>query len=929
MLPGSVRFVAKLIATVLVLWVSSGPATASAAEGEGWRWVRLPDMPRTVERPGVTLAPDGLVYAIGGDADAGPSQKAYALDAHQGTWHRLPDLHVPVTIDSAVTVGDWVHALTSRRTCCDMNRAYRPGDPFWARSLIRNGTGPNRAVASIGRVYKFDTSAAGAGYRTRAVAVDDTFPRSPIGNDEYVPSGDVNEQIAGRSRFSPVTGADGRIYLIGGRGSDGDRRVPVLEPRSGSWSRAADLPTARDEPVVALALDGRIFVMGGWIDGRASRVVEVYDPATDTWLRHPDMPVGRAGIGAATTREGWIVLIGATPGEAIDDPSRYQTAWAYVPSSPPAPSPTPTASAIPRPANWIELTPMLKPRRLFAAAADSDGRIWALNGDGPSLAPGSLESRDWAQYWSLMEHKGEGIGAALGSDGWIYVVGSSPASRPSEDQVVEAFHPPTFRKVRVADLPTPRTYLAVVADAAGRIYAIGGSSRVFNIGMNNALATVERYDPATGAWVRLPDMPTPRTSLAATLGPDGRIYAVGGHDPDTPEAGRAVEAFDPRTNAWTRETPLPQERWGHTAVTTRDGRIVVVGGWVPARLSIARDMLVLSPGDARRSGWVAYDGPSIPRWGHASALGPDGRVHVLGGWADGVYFDWNPGSTSVEAVALEDHGSAGPLIASPTPTATRTVIPTSTARPTSTASPGASAAATRVPSLTPKPSPTRVPAQAGTAASPASRVRFDANPQQVHTGGLTIARWSGLVLPAATDWVGLFRDGEPDDAHPAVRRHLGCSVTPTRAPQAGICALAPPGPGIYEMRLISGVSGAVLARAGPVTVTLAPARAEWKPRVVTLEAAPGATVPVRAAVVADRTVDHPVVRVNARDGLIAVDQASLPARLVAAVPHELRLTVTIPSGRVGQIATVQLLDETGRAAGSLTILARPKPTGRR
>ena len=36
------------------------------------------------------------------------------------------------------------------------------------------------------------------------------------------------------------------------------------------------------------------------------------------------------------------------------------------------------------------------------------------------------------------------------------------------------------------------------------------------------------YDPRTNTWSTLASMSTPRGSLAAATGPDGRIYAVGG-----------------------------------------------------------------------------------------------------------------------------------------------------------------------------------------------------------------------------------------------------------------------------------------------------------------------------------------------------------------------------------------------------------------
>lgn len=56
----------------------------------------------------------------------------------------------------------------------------------------------------------------------------------------------------------------------------------------------------------------------------------------------------------------------------------------------------------------------------------------------------------------------------------------------------------------------------------GQIYAIGGENG------SEVLATVEVYNFATGLWSAGPSMSTARVNLAATMAPDGLIYAIGG-----------------------------------------------------------------------------------------------------------------------------------------------------------------------------------------------------------------------------------------------------------------------------------------------------------------------------------------------------------------------------------------------------------------
>src|SRR3979409_1639104 len=76
-----------------------------------------------------------------------------------------------------------------------------------------------------------------------------------------------------------------------------------------------------------------------------------------------------------------------------------------------------------------------------------------------------------------------------------------------------------------ADLPTPREHLAAVSDGT-YVYTVGG--RFLSADKNSA--AFERFDPQSGQWTKLVDMPTPRGSYGATF-IEGRIVAVGGEEP--------------------------------------------------------------------------------------------------------------------------------------------------------------------------------------------------------------------------------------------------------------------------------------------------------------------------------------------------------------------------------------------------------------
>jgi hypothetical protein len=62
---------------------------------------------------------------------------------------------------------------------------------------------------------------------------------------------------------------------------------------------------------------------------------------------------------------------------------------------------------------------------------------------------------------------------------------------------------------------------------------IGGTEQVIppyrtTPGVPHALGSVEIYDPKTNGWSWGPSLRMPRWGLSAVLGPDGKIYAIGG-----------------------------------------------------------------------------------------------------------------------------------------------------------------------------------------------------------------------------------------------------------------------------------------------------------------------------------------------------------------------------------------------------------------
>ena len=168
--------------------------------------------------------------------------------------------------------------------------------------------------------------------------------------------------------------------------------------------------------------------------------------------------------------------------------------------------------------------------------------------------------------------------AVVGPDSLIYVIGGSVAYDSTDSlAVTRVYDLRTDRWTDGAPMPTPRICPGAALGPDGKIYVIGGQEK------RQALDTVEAYDVKSNTWTRCRPMPTARTdpSIIPARGADGRIrlFAIGGRDFRAPGNGlHTVEAYDPMTDIWTTMAPMPTHRHAQTEALGPDGLIYVIGG---------------------------------------------------------------------------------------------------------------------------------------------------------------------------------------------------------------------------------------------------------------------------------------------------------------------------------------------------------------
>lgn len=130
-----------------------------------------------------------------------------------------------------------------------------------------------------------------------------------------------------------VASADGKLYVFGG-GSDSGSVDTTYEydPATDIWTQKAPMPGGPRSYAAATALNGKMYVAGGWPD---LRTFEEYDPATDTWATKTPLLRGRQSPGLVAIG-GYIYAVGGGSGwGALGHAERYDPTtdtWVLVSS---------------------------------------------------------------------------------------------------------------------------------------------------------------------------------------------------------------------------------------------------------------------------------------------------------------------------------------------------------------------------------------------------------------------------------------------------------------------------------------------------------------------------------------------------------------------------------------------------------------------
>ena len=259
------------------------------------------------------------------------------------------------------------------------------------------------------------------------------------------------------------------------------------------------------------------------------------------------------------------------------------TAWALVSivgcagpvatSSPPSEGPSPAALASAA-ASVPPATPsaMPSPSPSPAETSSGEGGPWTLAA--PLSGGDAFPPRVQVQV------------ARFGST--VLVVGSdnicTPGAAWDSSVMADVWDPDKLSWAAAPSLPRPRDRFVLAPLPNGSVLIAGGATDSDDEYPGISFISSLRLDPGGSAWLRTGDLTQARSQPAGAVLHDGRVLIVGGYYANLPDEPamrmlRSAELFDPATETWSRTGSLNVARYGSSATTLSDGRVLVLGGW--------------------------------------------------------------------------------------------------------------------------------------------------------------------------------------------------------------------------------------------------------------------------------------------------------------------------------------------------------------
>ena len=384
--------------------------------------------------------------------------------------------------------------------------------------------------------------------------------------------------VSPRTAHRAVVLGTGKVLLVGGTllgGSQATNSVEVYDPAKGTFY-SRDL--ARLRHTATLLATGKVLFSAepDYLNDFAIRHAVLFDPQASAFVATGAMIRARSSHTATVLKNGTVLFVGSSPwtntqslmrGEVYDPMTGLFTATG--------------ASVLLRSSHTASLLPNGDVLVAGDARGASSTELYDASKQTFASGPSMISGRDSHTATVLSN------GKVLLVGGWsVGLNGTDFVPEPN----AELYDPGTGTFMATGALKTGRVYHTASLLPDGRVLIVGGWTG-FGSSLSSAtysgtpVGIAELYDPATGAFAVAGTLMTARFSHAAATLSDGKILFAGGSDSLDP-SGRTYEPnplasselYDPATGAFIRGPDMTIGRVSPSATTLANGKVLVVGG---------------------------------------------------------------------------------------------------------------------------------------------------------------------------------------------------------------------------------------------------------------------------------------------------------------------------------------------------------------
>jgi uncharacterized repeat protein (TIGR01451 family) len=407
---------------------------------------------------------------------------------------------------------------------------------------------PSGQTSEPGTTAYYNVQVANAGLTTANFQLDlggNTWPAIlPITSTQNLPPcGMIYLSLEVDVPASAPIGSQDTVTVTVSRhpGGSPSESVAVTTKAFPSWRVETPMPTPRYRLAAAALPDGiNYYAIGGWDDGyQPTDANERYDACTDQWETMAPLPQPLTNLGAAAL-DGKIYTVGG-----MDASYSYTaTVYAYDPISD----------------AWSSAADFPTPLTGGAVAA-ANGKLYVFGGvlENNEFSDKTYEYAPTSNTWTEKSPLPGGkrvYAAAAETDGKIYVVGGWPNLK-----TVEVYDPVTDSWSEVTSMNVGRQSPGLSAASDGYLYVSGGGSEW------NGLSSAERYDPAADTWEIIPSLNDANRAGTASAYAAGRIFAVGGAGYTISDANESLRVGRSFCNSDKRSQQYIVQPGGHITYT--------------------------------------------------------------------------------------------------------------------------------------------------------------------------------------------------------------------------------------------------------------------------------------------------------------------------------------------------------------------------